>query len=182
MKQRMELKVGDVMTRGVIYVKPEDNIQRVAEIMRKNDIDSVIVIENGVGIGIITNTDIITKVVADGKDPRRVKVSEIMTSPLITITPNRDIDDAARKMRDNEVKRLVVTRDGKIIGIISEFDIIRVEPALHLLIREHSQWDIADLSSPESTISGICEVCDNYSESLRSVDGRLLCEECASEE
>jgi CBS domain-containing protein len=178
----MELKVGDAMTRGVIYVKPEDNVQRVAEIMRTNDIDSVIVIEDGVGIGIITNTDIIEKVVADGKDPKRVSVPAIMTSPLITIDPESDIDDAAKKMRDSEVKRLVVTQDGNIVGIISEFDLIRVEPALHLLIREHSQWDITDISSQERAISGICEGCDNYSENLRPVDGRLLCEDCVSEE
>ncbi|MBN2013988.1 MAG: CBS domain-containing protein [Candidatus Altiarchaeota archaeon] len=178
----MELKVGDAMTRGVIYVTPDENIQRVASVMKKNDIDSVIVIDNGVGVGIITNTDIIAKVVADGKDPKQVKVSETMTSPLITIKPEQDIDDAARKMRDNEVRRLVVTKDSNIIGILSEFDLVRVEPALHLLIREHSQWDIADIPSPEVTISGVCEVCSNYSENLRPFNGRLMCEECASED
>lgn len=179
---KMELKVGDAMTRGVIYVTPDDNIQRVAAIMKQNDIDSVIVIDDGVGVGIITNTDIIAKVVADGKDPRMVMVSDIMTSPLITIKPEKDIDDAARKMRDNEIRRLVVTQDSNIVGMLSEFDLVRVEPALHLLIREHSQWDIADIPANESTISGICEVCSNYSENLRPFNGRLMCEECASED
>ncbi len=178
----MELKVGDAMTRGVIYVKPDDNVQRVAEIMRQNDIDSVIIIDNCVGVGTITNTDIIKKVVADGKDPKRMVASQIMTSPLITIKPDEDIDDAARKMRDNAIRRLIVTQDSNIIGIISEFDIVRVEPALHLLIREHSQWDIADIPSPEGTISGICEVCSNYSEVLKPLNGRLTCDECANED
>ncbi|RLI93333.1 MAG: hypothetical protein DRO89_00325 [Candidatus Altiarchaeales archaeon] len=178
----MELKVGDAMTRGVIYVKPDENVQRVAEIMKKNDIDSVIVIDNGVGVGIVTDMDIIAKVVASGKDPRTTCVSKIMTSPLITITPDADIDDAARVMRDREIRRLIVTQDGNIIGMLSEFDLVRVEPALHLLIREHSQWDIADIASPTTTISGICEVCGNYSEDLRSLNGRLVCEECAGED
>ncbi|RLI88475.1 MAG: hypothetical protein DRO62_03650 [Candidatus Altiarchaeales archaeon] len=178
----MELKVGDAMTRGVIYVKPDDNVQRVAEIMKKNDIDSVIVIDNGVGVGIVTDMDIIAKVVATGKDPKTTTVSKIMTSPLITITPDADIDDAAREMRDREVRRLIVTQDGNIIGMLSEFDLVRVEPALHLLIREHSQWDIADIASPTTTISGICEVCGNYSEDLMPLNGRLVCEECASED
>ncbi|HDH41444.1 MAG TPA: CBS domain-containing protein [Candidatus Altiarchaeales archaeon] len=178
----MELKVGDAMTRGVIYVKPDENVQRVAEIMKKNDIDSVIVIDNGVGVGIVTDMDIIAKVVATGKDPKTICVSKIMTSPLITITPDADIDDAARVMRDREIRRLIVTQDGNIIGMLSEFDLVRVEPALHLLIREHSQWDIADIASPTTTISGICEVCGNYSEDLRPLNGRLVCEECASED
>ncbi len=182
MKRKMELKVGDAMTRGVIYIKPKDSIQRVAEIMKKNDIDSVIVIDNGVGVGIVTDRDIIAKVVAHDRDPKTTRISEIMTSPLITITPDTDIDDAARKMRDKDIRRLIVTQDGNIIGMLSEFDLVRVEPALHLLIREHSQWDIADMTSPVGTISGICEVCSNYSEDLRSFNGRLVCEECASED
>ncbi|HIE34267.1 MAG TPA: CBS domain-containing protein [Candidatus Altiarchaeales archaeon] len=178
----MELKVGDAMTRGVIYVRPDENIQRVAEIMKKNDIDSVIVIDNGIGVGIVTDTDVIAKVVAEGKDPKTVVVSDIMTSPLVTIDPDKDVDDAARMMRDRDVRRLVVTQNSNIIGMLSEFDLVSVEPALHLLIREHSQWDIADLSQEVGTISGICEVCDNYSESLRPVNGRLMCEDCLNEE
>ena len=178
----MELRVGDAMTKGVIYATPKDNIQRIAEIMRKNDIDSVIVMEKGKGVGIVTDTDIIDKVVAAGKDPKTIPVSRIMTSPLITIAPDKDIDKAARMMRDKNIKRLVVMQNNKIIGIISEFDLVRIEPALHILIKEHSKWDIADIPSPVGTISGMCEVCDNYSEKLVIVDGRMLCEECSGQE
>lgn len=178
----MELRVGDAMTRGVIYATPKENIQRIAEIMKKNDIDSVIVMEKGRGIGIVTDTDIIGKVVAAGKDPKKTAVSEIMTSPLITITPEKDIDKAARMMRDKNVKRLVVVQKDKIIGLISEFDLIKIEPALHVLIKEHSKWDIADIPGPVGTISGICEVCGEYSDNLGTEGGRLICEECFQEE
>jgi CBS domain-containing protein len=178
----MELRVGDAMTKGVIYATPKDNIQRIAEIMKKNDIDSVIVMEKGKGAGIVTDTDIICKVVAKGKDPKTTIVSEIMTSPLVTITPDRDIDKAARMMRDRNIKRLVVTQKDKIIGLISEFDLIKIEPALHILIKEHSQWDIADIPGSTGTISGICEVCEEYSDKLGTEDGRLVCEQCFQEE
>lgn len=177
----MELRVGDAMTKGVIYATPKENIQRIAEIMKKNDIDSVIVMEKGKGVGIVTDRDIISKVVADGRDPIATLVSEIMTSPLITITPSKDIDDAARIMRDKDIRRLIVVQNGKIIGILSEFDLVRVEPAMHLLISEHSKWDIADIPSSVGTISGNCEVCENYSENLRNINGRMLCEECAGQ-
>ncbi len=179
----MELRIGDAMTRGVIYATPADNIQRIAEIMRKNDIDSVIVMEKSKGVGIVTDTDIIGKVVAPGKDPRTTPVSQIMTSPLITITPDKDVDKAARMMRDKNVKRLVVMQNAKIVGIISEFDLIKIEPALHILIKEHSQWDIADIPMTAGTpVSGICEICGEYSENLGTVDGRLVCEDCFKEE
>ncbi|MEA3255347.1 MAG: CBS domain-containing protein [Candidatus Altiarchaeota archaeon] len=176
----MELRVGDAMTKGVIYATPEDNIHRIAEIMKKNDIDSVIVMAEGKGVGIVTDTDIITKVVADGKTPSLISVSDIMTSPLITIPPSADIDDAARVMRDKNIRRLVVVQNNKIIGLLSEFDLVRVEPAMHLLISEHSKWDIADISSLTGTISGICEVCGNYSEDLRNINGRMICDECGA--
>jgi CBS domain-containing protein len=178
----MEIRVGDAMTKGVIYATPQDNIQRIAEIMRKNDIDSVIVMEKGKGVGIVTDTDIIAKVVAQGKDPRNTPVSQVMTSPLLTITPDKDVDKAARTMRDKNIKRLVVTQNNKIVGIISEFDLVRIEPALHILIKEHSKWDIADIPGLVGTISGNCEVCGEYSDNLMNLEGRLLCEECVGQE
>jgi len=177
----MELSVGDAMTRGVIYVSPKESVQRLAEVMKKNDIESVIVIDKGKGVGIVTDTDIIVKIVAEGKDPNSVAVKDIMTSPLITITPEKDIDDATKVMQENDVKRLIVTQNNNIIGILTVFDLLTVEPAVHTLIKEHAEWDIADLPSPEGTISGICEVCSNYSENMLNVNGRLLCEDCAKE-
>ena len=177
----MELRVGDVMTKGAIYVRPNENIKHVAEIMRNNDIDSIIVIDKKQGLGIITDRDIIGKVVAENKDPSKIIASELMTSPLITIAPNVDIDVATKKMQDKNVRRLVVKQGDNIIGILSEFDLVRAEPAMHLLLSEHSKWDIADISSPTSTISGICEVCGNYSENLHGEEGRLICDDCSSE-
>ncbi|MBN2251219.1 MAG: CBS domain-containing protein [Candidatus Altiarchaeota archaeon] len=178
----MELKVGDAMTKGVIYASPKDNIQRIADIMGKNDIDSVIVMEKGKGVGIVTDSDIIAKVVATGKDPKTTCVSDIMTLPLITTSPDKDIDNAARMMRDKNIKRLVVVQNNRIVGILSEFDLVKIEPALHILIKEHSKWDIADIPSPAGTISGNCESCSNYSEKLTNIEGRLLCEECAGQD
>lgn len=178
----MELSVGDAMTRGVIYVPPEESISGVAQIMKKNDIDSVIVIDKGKGVGMVTDTDIIVNVVAEGKNPKTVSVTDVMTSPLLTIAPEKDIDDATNMMRENGVKRLVVTQSNNIIGIITVFDLIAVEPAVHTLIKEHAEWDIADISSPAGTISGICEVCGNYSENLTNLNGRLLGEDCMKEE
>lgn len=177
----MELSVGDAMTRGVIYVLPGESVSRVAEIMKKNDIDSVIVIDKGKGVGMVTDTDIIVNIVAEGKDPKTISVEDVMTSPLLTISPEKDIDDATKMMQENDVKRLVVTQDNNIVGIFTVFDLISVEPAVHTLIKEHSEWDIADISSPAGTISGICEVCSNYSENLVNLNGRLLCEDCTKE-
>ena len=180
MKDIEEITVVDAMTRGVICVDVEDTVQEAAEVMKKNDISAVIVTKKGDGVGIITERDIICKIVAENKNPKGMKVGKVMTSPLITVEPATSIDDAARIMRDRDIRRLVVSDKNRIIGVISEFDIVKIEPALHQLIREQSEWKIHDAhAAAEGYVAGICDSCENYNESLTNYDGRLLCDECA---
>lgn len=179
MKDVEEIKVGDAMTRGVICVDIADTVHEAAEVMKKNDISSVIVLKKGDGVGMLTERDIITKIVAENKSPMEVAAGDVMTTPLITIKPEAEIDDAARIMRDRDVRRLVVADREKIIGVISEFDIVRIEPAMHLLIREQYDWKLSEAHAASAgSITGICESCENYDESLKNIDGRLLCNEC----
>ena len=84
-------------------------------------------------------------------------------------------------MRDRKVRRLPVINEYKgvsIIGIITEDDIVGMEPGLHKLIEEYSKWDISELTIDQGTLSGVCELCGNYSEDLKSIEGRLRCEDC----
>ncbi|ODS37750.1 MAG: hypothetical protein A7316_06585 [Candidatus Altiarchaeales archaeon WOR_SM1_86-2] len=178
---RNDIKVGDAMTSGIINVKPDDAVQTVAKVMKESDIDSVIVMDKGTGVGIITERDIIWKIVAERRDPEKARAKDIMASSLITISPGDSIEYAAQMMRDNKVRRLPVVsgkKDLMIIGIITEDDIIRMEPGLHKLIEEYSKWDISNLTIDEGTLSGICEICGNYSDDLKSVEGRMRCEDC----
>ncbi len=182
MKDVEDITVRDAMTRGVICVDYKDTVQEAAEVMKKNDISAVIVTKKGEGVGVITERDIICKLVAANKNPNRVAASDVMTSPLITIKPDASIDDAAKTMRDKDIRRLVVKDKDRIIGVLSEFDIVRIEPALHLLIREQYEWKLHDKdAATEGQVSGVCESCETYSETLKSIDGRLLCDECAPE-
>ena len=175
-----EITVADGMTRGVICVDVDDTVQEAAEIMKKNDISSVIVTKKGDGVGIITERDIICKIVAASRSPQNTAVKDVMASPLITVQPDTTIDEAARIMRDKDIRRLVVSDRNKIIGVISEFDIVKLEPTLHFLIREQYDWKLSDAhAATEGYVTGMCDSCENYSESLRSIDGRMLCDECA---
>jgi len=174
-----ELRVRDAMTRGVICIDAKDTVQEAAEVMRKNDISGLIVTKKGEGVGIITERDIICKLVAENKNPNKSTCGEIMTSPLITVSSSATIDEAAKLMRDKDVRRLVVEDKDRIIGVISEFDIVRLEPTMHMLIREQYSWKLHDADAAQAGhVAGECENCENFSENLTSIDGRLLCDEC----
>jgi signal-transduction protein with cAMP-binding, CBS, and nucleotidyltransferase domain len=151
--------------------------------MDENGVSSVVVKEGNEFSGMITERNIISRVVSKGLDPQKIKVSEVMSTPLITISPDATIEEAARKMRDNKIRRLLVEENHQKIGIIAESDIVRVDPELHFLIREKSKLE-AQFPSPtesqEVTLSGFCQDCENYSDDLRNVNGRWLCEECRS--
>jgi len=174
-----DLVVADVMTRGVICVDVEDTVLSAAQVMERNDISSVIVTKDGEGVGIITERDILSKIVTKQKDSRKVAAKDVMTAPLVTVKPGSSIDDAARLMSDKDIRRLVVAEKDGIVGVLSEFDIVRVEPAMHMLIREKSAWSIDSAFEHElGTVSGVCESCENYAESLRMKAGRMVCDEC----
>ena len=177
------LRVRDLMTKELISVDVGDYVIEAARLMAENDISSVLVKRRGEFSGMVTDRDIIKKVVSKGLDPKEVKVGEVMSAPLITISADASVEETANKMRDNKVRRLVVEDNGRKVGIISESDIVRVDSELYLLIREHSRLE-AQLTPSEphgAVVSGVCEDCGNYSTNLLKVRGRWLCEECREE-
>jgi CBS-domain-containing membrane protein len=114
-------------------------------------------------------------------NPKNVRAGEVMSSPLISISEQVSVQEAAEKMRDNKIRRLVVKNKGKVVGMISESDIVRVEPELHFLIRERSRLGVGKVRPLEPrgvVLEGFCEECENYSGDLIKVNGKWLCEEC----
>ena len=121
--------VRNVMKRDVITAKPDLTLREAAKIMTKFRIGSLVIAENHELKGIVTGTDIL-KAIAQGKDVDTVLVKEIMSSPVKTIDPSADLEDAVDIMVKNKIKRLVVVEGGKIVGIITASDILAIEPKL----------------------------------------------------
>lgn len=131
-----DLKVKDVMSKTLVVVTPGKTVMDAARLMDLHDVGSVIIVERSKAKGILTERDIVRRVVKDGRDPREVKVSEVMSSPLIVIDENDTVEEAAEVMKKAGVKRLpVVNKEGMLVGIISENDILKVFPPLVELIR-----------------------------------------------
>ncbi|MEM1607209.1 MAG: CBS domain-containing protein [Candidatus Bathyarchaeia archaeon] len=97
-----------------------DSVSSVIEKMITNNIGAVVVMSGGNPVGIITERDIIEKVVRSNRDPSKIRAEEIMSSPLISVEADKTLKDALTLMRDKKIRRLGVTRKGKLVGIITE--------------------------------------------------------------
>jgi len=119
-------KCSDVMTREPIAVEPDEAIGRVAELMKRQDVGAVPVIETNASrrlVGIITDRDIVVKVLAVGRDAKSA-VREAMTSNPATCREDEDVTEAVARMADRQVRRLpVVDAEGRLCGIIAQADI-----------------------------------------------------------
>lgn len=113
------MKVKDLMTKNFIEVSPKMNVTEVAIKMDEHATGSVIVEENKIPVGIMTERDILRKIVAKNKNANEVLVEEIMTLKLITIDIDEDVEEAARIMDENRIRRLMVTENGKMVGKIT---------------------------------------------------------------
>ncbi|AFQ44605.1 CBS domain-containing protein [Desulfosporosinus meridiei] len=117
------MKVRDVMTRQIETVAPSSSVEEIARLMKRNDVGSIPVCEGQKVLGIITDRDIVLKVIADGKNVSSVSAKDIMTSQVITVTSDQDVHEAARIMADNQIRRLPVLEQGRIAGIVALGDL-----------------------------------------------------------
>lgn len=116
----------DVMTREVKCCLETDTVDQAAQLMKDQDVGPVPIVEEGSGrlIGIVTDRDLAVKVVAEGRDPTATRISDIMTSNLVTCGPSDSLDQAVRLMEEHQIRRIPVCDDsGRIQGIIAQADI-----------------------------------------------------------
>lgn len=113
------------MRSDVVTVDKEVSVTEASLNMRKKGQGCAIVLEQGKPFGIITEQDVTWKVAGNGLDPKNVKVSEIMSTPLITIDPGMDLVDAAKIMAKNKIRRLAVISNGVLLGVLTAANISR---------------------------------------------------------
>jgi len=119
----MAQTVEEIMTRDPRTVDASDTIVDAARVMRDSDIGDVVVMEDGRVSGIVTDRDIVVRGVAEGRDPDSTAVSEVCTTGVETIDPSASVDDALGLMREKDIRRLPVTKNGRPVGIISLGDL-----------------------------------------------------------
>lgn len=129
------MSVKDVMIEEVITVNPDSKVRDAVELMNEKEIGCLVVTRAGSPVGIITERDILKKIVCQSKNPEQVRVSEIMSEPLVVGKVDMDLGDVARLMLKRNVKKLPIVNGGNLVGLITLTDIVRVDHIEHLLIK-----------------------------------------------
>ena len=184
---RIRMVVKDVMSSPVVTLNEDATSNKVANLMDENRLGCLIVTnKTGKPVGIITERDLVIRVLSKNLKPDAVKAKEIMTSPLVTIEPEATISEAARRMSRLNIRRLGVVYKGNLVGIVSSKDILGVMPELIEIIQERTRIEDAAeveerLEAEERPLSGYCDRCGVFSENLKDDNGQNLCEDCRIE-
>ena len=117
--------VNQIMNKDVLTAEKSTTLQEAAQNMSKSNVGCVIVTEDSNPIGIITERDFVTKVAAEGR-PLFSEISEVMSSPLITIDPEETVWEASELMKEKTIHKLPVKENGKIVGILTTTDIVKI--------------------------------------------------------
>jgi CBS domain-containing protein len=123
-------KVRDVMVTNVVSCSPSTSVVDAAKQMIQQEKGPLPLVEGDRVVGMVTDRDIIARVVAEGRDPTGVQVSEVGTMQPVTISPDQDADEARQSMAQNQLDRLIVVEGDRLVGIISEADLRKDEGPL----------------------------------------------------
>jgi CBS domain-containing protein len=120
------MKVSVLMTQPVLRIDEDSTIQKAMEIMSKERVGALLVMREGKDVGIVTEKDIISKIVARKDDWEEAGVKDFMSIPIVTVDKDMDIEDAVKIMVEHGVRRVLVTDKREIVGIFSTGDVTKL--------------------------------------------------------
>ncbi len=190
MPMETDISVNDVMSRKLITADVADTAEVIGTKMTAARTGCVIVIRDAQPVGIVTERDMVVKVISKNLQPSAIRAEALMSTPLITIAPEKSVELASREMVRHRIRRLPVTQGKKLIGIVTDSDLLSISSELSEILRDlirqnNPQGEFAgdkrDVITPGSFRQGICEVCQNFKESLINIDGTYVCSRCRDE-
>jgi len=136
------MKLRDLMNKNVISIDAEATVREAAGVMAQHEIGSLVVMEQGKPAGIVTERDLLSRVVSLGRNAEATKVKMIMSKPLICEGPDMEAIEAARFMVSKNIKKLPITQNGRLIGIMTLTDLCAVQPDLSRIAEEETKGKI----------------------------------------
>lgn len=162
LKEELDRRVSEFTWRKFLKVKPETTVAETAALMESSGCAEAVVVKNGNAVGIVTERDIIYKVVAEGKNPAVLKAEGIMSTPIHTIDKDSKVGNALAEMGRLEVRRLGVTDRGKLVGLITQKEIVHGGTS--------DKVPLPELASPQAFI---CPYCGNPLDSAEAVSKHI---------
>jgi len=119
------LKVKDIMVGEVVTIEANVTVRKAVRLMNNHEIGCLVVVQDGKPTGIVTERDMLKRVLVASRDPRAVEVGEIMSKPLLFMKPEKEIEDAVKLMFKHKIKKLPVVENGRLVGLVTLTDLIR---------------------------------------------------------
>jgi len=118
------------MVKQVITTRKDSTVEEAVKLMNEREIGCLIVTENNRPIGILTERDLLKRILVKSKDLKGMKVQDVMSMPLISVEPNVQIGDASRLMFQKNIKKMPIVKKGELVGLVTLTDILRIQPQL----------------------------------------------------
>jgi CBS domain-containing protein len=134
-EDEVTLTVDDVMVKEVVRIDADKTVKKAAGVMNKFGIGCLIAVGKGKVSGILTERDLLKRVVAEGKNASKVSVRDIMTSPVVVAKPKMDLGEAVKLMFQMKIKKLPVVEDKRLVGLLSLTDVARFQPQMLVLVK-----------------------------------------------
>jgi len=183
-----DLPVSDIMSRNLITADIGDTADSLGRTMVAAGVGCIIILKDSHPVGIVTESDLVDKVISKNVKPSTVRAGDIMSKPLITISPEKSVELASREMVRRGIRRLPVVQGKKLVGLVSASDLLSISSELSEILRDlimqnnpQGEFSEREIERGEAFIQGICEVCQSFSESLANIDGVYVCSRCREE-
>jgi CBS domain-containing protein len=119
----MASKIRDIMTPAPVCMAPAESVSAAAKAMKEHGIGTILVLDDGRLRGLVTDRDIAVRVLAENRDPASTRVGDIGSTDLVTLSPDDDVDQAVRLVRERAVRRIPVVENGRPVGVVSIGDL-----------------------------------------------------------
>ncbi len=176
------IPIEEIMSVEVVSAPPQETVDKAAKLMAAKEVGSVLVVAGGKPVGILTERDLVRKVLSPGLNPEKIKLEEIMSNPVRTVDVKTDVNEAAEIMERNNIHKLPVVENGEVKGIVTDHDILKIEPYLVEALKEREEIRKNEIIVPDRKgVRGVCELCENYSSELEELNGCWMCPVCKGE-
>ena len=167
------------MTMHPITISVSKSLKECAQLMRRHHIGGMLIVDKPKQlVGILTEKDIVRKLIAKGRATLDTSVKEIMETELIIIGPDADIYEAMMIMRDEDVRHLPVVENGKLVGLVTVKDILRIEPQLFDFVVAKYELRESKKKPLFQGDAGICEICGRLTDKIYNVKRSKVCKKC----